>query len=79
MASKCLVATVDLAGLGEIVKGKGITCKAPIKDNINDLIDKMFFVLDRSHLKNHFIETAYNWAIEQTYEKLAIEWEELFF
>ncbi len=75
MASKCLIATVDFCGLGEIAKGKGILVNSPIEDNIEDLLEKLFFVLDRPKLKSHFIEKAYGWAKEQTYEKLAFEWE----
>jgi tetratricopeptide (TPR) repeat protein len=74
MASKCLIATVDFCGLGEIAKGKGILVNSPIEDNISDLLEKLFFVLDRPKLKYHFIEKAYGWAKEQTYEKLAFEW-----
>jgi hypothetical protein len=74
MASKCLIATVDYCGLGNIVKGKGILCEPPIQDNVDELIDKLFFVLERPALKNHFINTAYNWVANQTYEKLAQEW-----
>ena len=79
MVSKCLVATVDYCGLGEIVKTKGITVPYPIKDNIDELVRKLFFVLERPELKNHFIETAYNWAIKQTYENLAYDWIENLF
>ena len=45
MCAKCLVATVDYCGLGNIVQGKGITCKSPIKDNTDDLLNKLFFTL----------------------------------
>jgi hypothetical protein len=79
MASKCLVVTVDYCGLGEIVKSKGITVPYPIKDNMDELIRKLFFVLERPHLKTHFIETAYNWAIQQSYEELANDWVENLF
>jgi len=79
MASKCLVVTVDYCGLGEIVKSKGITVPYPIKDNMDELIRKLFFVLERPHLKTHFIETAYNWAIQQSYEELASDWNEKLF
>ena len=34
MAAKCLIATVDFCGLGNIVQGKGIVCKEPIEENI---------------------------------------------
>lgn len=75
MAAKCLIATVDFCGLGNIVQGKGIVCEEPIEENINDLLTKLFFVLDKKSLKEYFTEKAYNWAIEQTYENLASEWE----
>lgn len=78
MASKCLVATVNYCGLGNIVYGKGIVCDTPIKDNLDELITKLFFVLERPNLKKHFIDTAYKWAINQTYEKLTEEWIDIF-
>jgi tetratricopeptide (TPR) repeat protein len=74
MISNCLIATVNYAALTEMVTGKGILCESPVKDNINDLIEKLFFVLERPSLKSYFIEKAYEWAIEQTYDKLAEEW-----
>lgn len=74
MASKCLVVSVKYAALTEIVQGKGILCDSPIKDNIDDLSEKLFFVLERPILKNHFIEKAYDWAINQTYNTLAEDW-----
>ena len=79
MASKCLVATVDYCGLGNIIKGRGIVCDNPIDENIDDLINKLFFVLEKHQLKSHFINKAYNWAIEQTYENLVKEWIEIIF
>ena len=74
MASKCLVATVNYGGLGNIVEGKGILCEYPIEDNVDDLIKKLFMVMGKPYLKNHLIDKAYNWAITQTYESLAKEW-----
>ena len=79
MCAKCIVVTVKLAALTEIVSGKGILCDYPFKDNKEDLLKKLFFVLDKSYLKNYFINKAYEWAIEQTYEKLVIEWIENIF
>ena len=79
MMAKCLVVTVKFAGLAEIVEGKGILCKHPIENNLNDLIQKLFFVLERPRLKQHFIIKAYDWALNQTYEKLAQEWVENIF
>ena len=36
MCSKCLVVTVKLAALTEIVEGKGILCDYPFRDNIDE-------------------------------------------
>lgn len=74
MAAKCLIATIDFCGLGEIANGKGILVKSPIEENAEELLEKLFFVLERPKLKSHFIEKAYNWAKDQTYEKLTFEW-----
>jgi hypothetical protein len=74
MASKTFIATVNYAGLGEIVEGKGIACDAPIEENLNVLLNKLYFVLERPILKEYLIEKAYEWAMEQTYEKLTHEW-----
>ena len=74
MASKCLIATVDYCGLGNIVQGKGVLCKSPIQDNKDVLLEKLFFTLDNQSLKNHLIEKAYEWSLNQTYEKLVYEW-----
>ena len=74
--SKCLVATVKLAGLGELADGKAILCDAPIEKNIDDLLQKLFFVMERPLLKQLLIERAYTWGIEQTYTKLAETWRE---
>lgn len=74
MAAKCLVATVDYAGLGDIVRGRSITCKHPVEENIDELLKKLYLVLDNPDIKNRYIEKAYNWAINQTYENLCKEW-----
>ena len=74
MAAKCIVATVDYCGLGDIVRGRSITCKHPIENNTDELLKKLYFVLDKPYLKEHMIEKAYNWAITQTYENLSKEW-----
>ena len=74
MCSRCLVVTVKLAALTEIVEGKGVLCDYPFRENTDELLEKLYFVLDRPKLKAHFVNTAYNWGIEQTYERLAEEW-----
>lgn len=78
MAAKCLVTTVDYCGLGNIVHGKGIVCKPPIEDNLDDILNKLFFVMDRPNLKEHFINTAFTWASKQTYENLYSDWISIF-
>ena len=76
MAAKCLVITVNLAALTEVVGGRGVLCDYPI--NNEKMLGKIFFVLERPMLKESFIEKAYNWAIEQNYDSLANEWETKF-
>ena len=78
MAAKCLVVTVKNAALEEVVEGRGILCNYPIKDNLEDLVKKLFFVLERSKLKEHFVEKAYEWAARQTYDTLARDWINIF-
>lgn len=78
MISRCLVVTVNLAGLGEIVTGKGITCSSPVQDKIDDLINKMCFVLDKPAIKERYLNIAEKWAKEQTFSSLCNEWIELF-
>jgi glycosyltransferase involved in cell wall biosynthesis len=72
MCSKCLVCTINLGALKEIVMGKGILCDYPI--NNEKMLNKIFFVLEKQYLKKMFIEKAYDWAIEQTFDKLAKDW-----
>lgn len=74
MCSKCIVVTVKLAALTEIVETRGILCNYPIRDNNKELLSKLFFVLERPRVKNYLIENAYKWAINQNFEKLVNEW-----
>lgn len=74
MCSKCLIVTVKLGALIEIVKTRGVLCEYPFRDNIDDLLHKLYFVLDRPNLKDHFIDKAYKWGIEQTFDRLIDEW-----
>lgn len=74
MCSKCIVVTVKLAALTEIVQGKGILCEYPFRDNTDELLEKLYFVLDRPILKQHFIDKAYEWGMNQTFDKLVEDW-----
>jgi hypothetical protein len=72
MCSKCLVVTAKLAALTEIVECKGILYSFPY--NEEEVLKKLFFTLERKNLKNLLIDRAYQWAITQTFQKLAHEW-----
>lgn len=81
MASGCLVASVKHAGLANTVGPRGLLGKHPIslKQNQEDLLVKLYYVLDRDDIKKRYVEKAREWALTQTYESLAKEWEENFF
>lgn len=74
MAAKCLVATVDYCGLGNVASGRGVLCLPPVKDNLEILLDKLYFTMDNITLKNHLLEKGYDWAMKQTCDGLAQEW-----
>lgn len=80
MASGCLVACTSFAGLADTVGDRGITCKSPIAEEKNrkDLLNKLFFVLDRPEIKKRYIDKAREWALKQTYSDLAVEWIRMF-
>lgn len=80
MASGCLVATVKYAGLIDTVGDRGIMCESPISDKKNqeELLKKLFFVLDNPSIKQRYIDKAREWAMAQTYKNLAKEWVEMF-
>lgn len=77
MCSKCLVVTAKLAALPEIVECKGILYNYPY--NEDEVLKKLFFTLERKSLKQLLIDRAYEWAITQTFQKLAHEWIERIF
>lgn len=76
MAAGCLVASVKLAGITDTVSNRGVLCDVPIteKENQDHLLEKLFYVMDRPSVKRHYVEKAREWALQQTYENLAIEW-----
>lgn len=80
MAAGCLVATVKYAGLADTVSNRGIMCEHPIYEekNMNQLLNKLFFVLDRPQLKSNIINMAREWALKQNYQNLAKEWIQMF-
>jgi tetratricopeptide (TPR) repeat protein len=80
MAAGCLVATVKLAGLADTVGNRGIMCNEPITEqkNKDELLKKLFLVLDNPAIKQRYIENAKEWAFKQTYQNLAKEWIKIF-
>ena len=78
MAAGCLVVSVKYAGLIDTVGDRGIMCEHPIEKNKDNLIDKLFFVLDRPEIKKRYVDKAREWAHSQTYENLAKEWMRMF-
>jgi hypothetical protein len=84
MASKCLIASTNLAALNEIISNRGITVninkeiEEDTKDNLylkfDELLKKLFFVMERKELKERYVNNAYIWAINQSYSSLAKEW-----
>ena len=70
MAAGCLVATISLAALTEIVGNRGI-----LAEDVSDLFTQLCTVLDDPIRKQAYIDRAKKWAHKQTFEKLADEWE----
>lgn len=77
MAAGCLVCTTDYAGLSYTVGKRGILSKYPL--NKEEMLRKLFYVLDNINVKEFYINNAKKWALEQTYENLAKEWENSLF
>lgn len=80
MAAGCLVACTKYAGLADTVGDRGIMCEHPISEDKNkkELLQKLFFVMDRPDIKNRYIDKAREWAMNQSYYNLAIDWLKMF-
>lgn len=72
--SRVLCATYKIGSLPEIIGNRGI-----LADGEDEILKKLFLVLDKPVVKNMLIEKAHNWAKEQSIEKLAYEWQTKFF
>lgn len=69
MAAGCLVATIGIAALTEIVSDRGIVC-----DSTKNLFTELCRVLDDPKLKSEITERGYDWAMKQDFYSLALEW-----
>ena len=78
MVEGCLVAGVKYTGLTDTIGNRGIMVNHPIEENKNELIEKLFYVMDRPELKERYINKAREWAMQQTYYNLAVEWLRIF-
>lgn len=80
MASGCLVACTKYAGLADTVGDRGIMCEHPISEDKNktELLRKLFFVMDRPDIKKRYVDKAREWAMNQTYYNLAVDWLKMF-
>lgn len=76
MCAGCLVATVNLAGLGNIVGDRGITIEP--EEPWEKLFEKLCEVLDDPQKKHDYITRAMEWSMKQTYTNLVKEWEQMF-
>lgn len=76
MCAGCLVATANLAGLGNVVGDRGITIEP--NEPWEKLFEKLCEVLDNPEKKQDYITRAMEWSMKQTYTNLVKEWEEMF-
>ena len=70
MAAGCLVATLNIGALPEIVGNRGI-----VSDSIGELFTELCSVLDNPKQKERFTTRAKTWALRQDFKSLADEWE----
>ena len=80
-ASGCLCVTMDVGSLGEIVDDRGVVVKGDIKDKKiqENILEKLFEVMDNKELKENYVTKAKEWALKQNYESLALEWSQNLF
>ena len=81
MASRCLVSTVNIGGISTTVSTRGIMTEGPItlEKNKDNLLKKLFMVLDSTEIKNNYLDKAQEWALTQNFDTLAKEWVEMMF
>ena len=74
MAAGCLVATLSIGALLEIVGNRGI-----VSDSIDELFTELCSVLDAPKQKEKITTRAKTWALRQDFKSLADEWEDELF
>jgi glycosyltransferase involved in cell wall biosynthesis len=76
MCARCLIATVNLAGLGNIVGDRGIMIEE--NEPWKKLLDKLYEVLEDPIKKESYLNRAKEWSMLQSYSDLAAEWNNMF-
>jgi glycosyltransferase involved in cell wall biosynthesis len=78
--SKCVCVVTNFAALTETVGDRGVLINDPIySENYKiNAINNVIEILTNDELKKQYQDKAYKWAIEQTWEKRAEQWYELF-
>lgn len=80
MAAGCLVASINLAALCEIVGDRGVMVDFTTREQTNkDLFDALCLVLDDPKKKEEIIERGYTWAMKQDFHSLALDWKKNLF
>ena len=74
--SEVLCVTSDIGSLSEIVGSRGITFPENTTDE--DILKKLFFVIENPELKNKLVKNAKEWAMKQDIESLGKEWLKIF-
>jgi glycosyltransferase involved in cell wall biosynthesis len=75
-ASEVLCVTSDIGSLPEIVAERGIIFKEDSTDE--EILQKLFSILDNQELKNKLLIKAKEWALKQDIESLCNEWVEMY-
>jgi glycosyltransferase involved in cell wall biosynthesis len=75
-ASEVLCVTSDIGSLPEIVGERGIIFKEDSTDE--EILQKLFSILDNQELKNKLLIKAKEWALKQDIESLCNEWIEMY-
>jgi glycosyltransferase involved in cell wall biosynthesis len=82
MASGCLVVTFSYAALCEVVGDRGVMVDLNSENrNISNrlLFEEMCKVLDDPQKKREITERGYDWALQQDFHSLALDWKKIFF
>jgi glycosyltransferase involved in cell wall biosynthesis len=79
-ASGCLCISMNVGAMKEVIGDRGVIIDGDIqsKEIQDKLLNKMYFVMDRPVIKERLVQKAHIWAMTQTFERLACEWNEMF-